>query len=89
MWVEITQKDSKQSSMENMDIRPTPVEMYEMRLVIWKTKDVENMDWEGCSDIFVRAFVDPDDDRITDTHWRCQNGKGSFNYRLNFPVKSL
>mmetsp|Transcript_20973 Transcript_20973/g.32506 ORF Transcript_20973/g.32506 Transcript_20973/m.32506 type:complete len:180 (+) Transcript_20973:3992-4531(+) len=74
--------------MDNMNISPEPTEEFEMRFVVWRTKDIENMDWEGCSDIFVRVFLDPDNDRLTDTHWRCQNGKGSFNYRLLIPVKS-
>lgn len=46
------------------------------------------MDIEGTSDVYVRAFFDDNDDQTTDTHWRCQNGKASFNYRLLFPLKS-
>ena len=46
------------------------------------------MDLEGASDVYVRAFVDPDDDYTTDTHWRCFDGAASFNYRLLMPVKS-
>lgn len=46
------------------------------------------MDVEGTSDVFVRAFFDAEDDHTTDTHWRCQSGEASFNYRLIFPVKS-
>lgn len=46
------------------------------------------MDVEGTSDAFVRSFIDPDDDHLTDTHWRCQTGEASFNWRLIFPVKS-
>lgn len=59
-----------------------------MRLVIWKTNEIEAMDWEGTSDVFVRAFLDPDDDYLTDTHWRCTTGKASFNWRLKIPLKS-
>jgi hypothetical protein len=46
------------------------------------------MDLEGCSDIFCRAFFNSDVDMQTDTHWRCSNGEGSFNYRLILPLKS-
>ena len=46
------------------------------------------MDVEGTSDVFIRAFFDDQDDHTTDTHWRCQNGQASFNYRLLLPIKS-
>ena len=57
-----------------------------MRLVIWETKDIECFDIEETSDLFIRAFVDPNNDQHTDTHFRCQNGKGSFNWRLLIPL---
>ena len=46
------------------------------------------MDWEGTSDVYCRAFHDSNEDRSTDTHFRCSNGEASFNYRLLIPVKS-
>ena len=36
--------------------------------------------------MFVRAFLDSTRAQETDTHFRCQDGKGSFNYRLVFDV---
>jgi len=75
--------------MEPMNINSEPKLDFECRLVIWKTKDIEMMDVEGTSDVFVRAFFDDKDDEVTDTHWRCQNGTASFNYRIIFPIKSL
>ena len=59
-----------------------------MRLIIWKTEDIEMMDFEGTSDAFVRSFLDPDDDHLTDTHWRCTDGKASFNWLNIMKVKS-
>lgn len=45
------------------------------------------MDFEGTSDVYCRAFFDSKQDaKETDTHYRCQNGKASFNYRLLFDV---
>ena len=82
MWCEINHKDSKAGNADAMDISPAPAQEYELRLVIWKTRDIECMDVEGASDIYVRAFLDADDDKLTDTHWRCFDGAGSFNYRL-------
>lgn len=94
MWVEIDRKDSKAAALPQRDISPAPAEEFEVRLVIWKTKDIEMMDWEGTSDVFIRAFFDSDgkdgvdNDKLTDTHWRCSNGTASFNYRLKFKLKS-
>lgn len=42
------------------------------------------MDWEGTSDIYCRSFFDSKHAKETDTHFRCQTGKGSFNYRHLF-----
>lgn len=70
------------------NITPEPEVEYEARLIIWKTEDIEMMDFEGTSDVYVRSFLDADHDYITDTHWRCQNGKASFNWRNKILFKS-
>lgn len=45
------------------------------------------MDAEGTSDVYCRAFFDSREEvHETDTHYRCQNGKASFNYRLIYKV---
>jgi hypothetical protein len=33
-----------------------------VRLVVWKTKDIEMMDFEGMSDAYVRSFFDSEKD---------------------------
>jgi len=86
--VEIHDVDSPEAALPPINIDSEPVQEFEVRLVIWKTRDIEMMDVEGTSDVFVRAFFDAEDDHSTDTHWRCQSGEASFNYRLIFPVKS-
>ena len=78
MWVEIGQTEGKVANDPPANISPPPDQEFELRLVVWKTKDIEEMNWEGCSDIYVRAFINPDYDKVTDTHWRCQTGEGSF-----------
>ena len=46
------------------------------------------MDIEGTSDTFIRAFFDSKEQtKETDTHFRCSDGKASFNYRLLFDIK--
>lgn len=88
LWVEIHDADSHEAAAEPLKIDSEPVLEYECRVVIWKTRDIEMMDAEGTSDVFIRIFFDTEEDQTTDTHWRCQNGTASFNYRLKFPLKS-
>lgn len=46
------------------------------------------MDDEGTSDVFFRCFFDSRKDSLeTDCHYRCQNGKASFNYRLLYNIE--
>ena len=52
------------------------------------TKNVPCEDFEGVSDVFIRSYVDDDDKKDTDTHFRCSSGAASFNYRILFDVKS-
>ena len=62
--------------------------MFEVRIVIWKTKDVPAMDTlENMSDLFVKVWPEGCDPQETDTHWRCKKGKGSFNWRMLFDVE--
>lgn len=45
------------------------------------------MDAEGTSDAFIRGFFDSkEEDKETDTHFRCSDGKASFNFRFIFTV---
>lgn len=54
---------------------------------MYSTKDVKTFDVEGTSDIYIRTYLDSDKPEETDVHYRCQNGKGSFNWRTLFDVK--
>jgi len=70
------------------DIRPKPLEEVEIRLVIFDTVDIKMMDAEGTSDVYCRAYFDTRQEvHETDTHFRCQDGKASFNYRLLYHIK--
>jgi hypothetical protein len=61
----------------------------EIRVVIFDTIDIKMMDTEGTSDAFFRCFFDSKDEvKETDTHFRCSDGKASFNYRLIFKIKN-
>ena len=58
-----------------------------MRVSVFGTEEIKMMDDEGTSDVFIRCFFDTKNALETDTHYRCQTGKASFNYRLNFKLK--
>ena len=53
------------------NIEPRPPTDFEVRVVVWDTKDVKSEDWEGTSDIFVRSFFKPNSAKETDCHYRC------------------
>lgn len=55
-----------------------------MRLSVYDTENVPNMDVEGASDVYISAFLKKDQYQETDTHYRCFDGKAEFNYRLLF-----
>lgn len=85
MWVEIMPTAKSTAGEDKVwNITPRPQKDYEVRLVVWDTKDVIAQDVEGTSDVYIRAFFDTKDAKETDCHYRCQNGKASFNWRLLF-----
>ena len=84
-WVDIIPK-KEMFNFKKWDISPRPPAEFEARLIIWGTDDVANADIEGTSDIFIRAWVNEEEPKETDTHYRCQTGKGSFNWRMKWPV---
>ena len=88
MWLNILPLTSKKADTAPPSILPEPNKEFEVRLTIWKTKDIEMMDLEGTSDVFVRSFLDADDDYLTDTHWRCTTGIASFNWMNLIKAKS-
>ena len=87
-WVDIFDVKSGQCHHAPYDITPQPIEEHEMRLIIYRGKGVDAMDWEGTSDVYVRSYVEDEFDCITDTHWRCQNGNPSWNWRNLIKVRS-
>jgi len=88
MWVEINPTAlPPENAPKIYDIGLKPDEVFEVRLVIFDTVDLAMFDDEGTSDAFCRAFFDSKiEDHETDTHFRCQDGKASWNYRLNFRI---
>lgn len=46
----------------------------ELRLIVWETVDIPYNDAEEVSDLYVKCFVDENNRKSTDIHYRCQNG---------------
>jgi len=87
LWLEIIPTSLGMKDQIIYDINPKPVEEYEVRVVIYDTRNIKMMDVEGTSDVYVKAFFDSKNAKETDTHYRCTDGKASFNYRLLFSLK--
>ncbi len=89
MWLDIL-TPSEVEKYPPIDISRPPPQKFEVRMVIWKTKNVVSADeLTDQNDLFVRSWMDSDEKsrQDTDIHWRCKKGKGSFNWRMKFPVE--
>jgi hypothetical protein len=91
-WLDICeQSKSRQGAAGQQkvwDIQPEPKKDYQLRLSVFGTQNVPMEDVEGTSDVFVKAFINENDKKETDTHWRCTDGQASFNYRMLFDFQS-
>ncbi|CAK4632712.1 unnamed protein product [Aphanomyces euteiches] len=87
MWIDIlSPKDA--AVYPPVDIALPPPQEYELRVVIWKTKEVPSFDeLTDMNDLFVRCQLDGGEYQDTDIHWRAKKGKASFNWRMKFPVR--
>ena len=71
MWVEIHPcSTSTKGNPRTYDPTPEPILDYELRLVIYDTKETLIMDAEGVSDVFCKAYLDDKDKKETDCHYR-------------------
>jgi len=80
LWVEVFEKKDK-NAVKKWEITPPPNIAIEARVIVWETREIINMDDEGTSDLYVTTFFDVEEKSQTDLHFRCQTGKGSFNWR--------
>jgi hypothetical protein len=86
-WLDLMTAEQSQTFPPD-DVSLPPTQKFEVRVVIWKSKNVPPMDtFEGMSDLFVKAWPEGCSPKETDTHWRCKKGKASWNYRLLFDVE--
>ena len=86
MWLEMFEASEKAIHLP-WKIDPQPICELQVRLIIWETEDMELMDIEGTSDIYVIGYIDQKEMQKTDIHFRCQTGNASFNWRMLLPLK--
>ena len=86
MWLEMFDQN-EENKLEPWNIEPEPKSTLQMRLIIYETEGMENLDIEDTSDIYVMAFIDGKDKAQTDVHYRCSTGQGSFNWRMLIPIE--
>lgn len=88
MWVEIHPTAIPMSEVPLYNLTAKPLEDFEVRVCVWNTKELVANDIEGCSDAYVRAFFDSNEEvKETDTHYRCSDGKASWNHRMVFSLQ--
>lgn len=86
LWLDIYPLSTPANQIKEYDITPKPTEDFEIRIAVYGTTIEKKEDYEP-RDFYVRAFFDSNDAKETDTHYRCANGKASYNYRLIFPFQ--
>lgn len=74
------------------DIAPPPEQKWELRLIIWKGRNLpSDLDDSGLADFYVTAKMQTSTAKgkagkakssSTDTHFRSSNGRASWNYRI-------
>ncbi|XP_032085530.1 myoferlin-like isoform X2 [Thamnophis elegans] len=79
----------------SFDITPRKPKTFELRCIIWNTKDVDledtNIFGDKMSDIYVKGWLDgqEEDKQRTDVHYRSLAGEGNFNWRFIFTLDYL
>lgn len=87
LWLEIIPANAEPGYCRTWDISKKPPEEFEVRVSVLNCKNVATMDWEGTTDAFFRGFFDTKEEvQETDTHFRCQDGKPDFEYRLVYRI---
>lgn len=84
LWLEIF--ENRIDAAKKWDVSPPPKIDLELRMIVWETENIPLGDVEGVSDQYVLCYVDHDNKQSTDMHYRSQEGKGSFNWRIVLPL---
>ncbi|XP_063717418.1 myoferlin-like isoform X4 [Symsagittifera roscoffensis] len=90
MWVDMFPAEFGAPPGDPIDISPRVPKEYELRVVIWNTKEVILQDTsitgEEMVDIYLKGWLDgmEDSKQSTDIHYRSLDGEGNFNWRFVF-----
>jgi len=87
LWVDIVPTTDLKKYPPH-DISLPPPEDWVIRVIIWKTINIQPNEGEDMIDMYVKCRMSKTSKWYsTDTHLRCKTGVGSFNYRINIPIK--
>ncbi|TDH69811.1 hypothetical protein CCR75_006460 [Bremia lactucae] len=88
LWVDILTR-AEMNVMRPLNISLPPPHMFEVRVIVYRAKNVAPGDFTDLSDLFVKCWLQNRDDisQTTDTHWRAKYGRASFNWRMKFNIE--
>ena len=87
LWLEIIPTSVPPEEIKVWDITPKDPYEIEVRICVLNCKDIVMMDAEGTSDVFFKGYFDQKEEiQETDTHYRNQDGKPDFQYRLVYKI---
>lgn len=81
LWVEIRPAAEAREPRVALDAPPT--KDFEVRIICWRTKDVPL----DMGDYYCQFWIGHSRKQSTDIHWRCQNGRASWNWRIKVPIQ--
>jgi len=84
MWLDIFTPEEAAANPK-VPIGPPIPRSFELRVIVWNTKDVAFRD-KNMSDIFLVVYPEGMEPQKTDVHYRSENGEGMFNWRMVFPI---
>lgn len=85
-WLDILEPDCANIFLPD-DVSLPPTQMFEVRVVIWKSKGTPIHSMSGLFDPYVRCWPEGCAAQDTDIHWRAKKGKASWNWRMKFDVE--
>ena len=87
MWIEMLPA-SYELPYPVLDIIPPPPSNWELRVIIYGCENIPNYDsLTEANDLFIRCQIEGGTWKETDIHFRARDGKGSFNWRMKFPLQ--
>jgi len=88
LWVDVFPLDVEAPPPPPCDITPPGEQRWELRVIVWRTRDVLPHDYfTEMNDLYAVVAYGTAPAMHTDTHWRCRDGCGSFNWRCKFPLR--